>query len=161
MSLLTYQDDDLKGHDIMTLHFINNEKLLPLRGGWWAQATMEGGCSAGLFVYVRLKTNKSAVRDSLGNQRGKWHLFLLCLPGKQGDDLIDPRDLIFISERFASKLLKWCCRCLSNKGKCVTQRGWHVWASTENVPFFGEGMLGPSTWVFIPGIGNNWCEDIN
>lgn len=34
MSLLTYQDDDLKGHDIMTLHFINNEKLLSLHGGW-------------------------------------------------------------------------------------------------------------------------------
>lgn len=30
MSWLTYKDDDLKGHDIMTLHFINNEKLLLL-----------------------------------------------------------------------------------------------------------------------------------
>ena len=53
MSLLSYQDDDLKGHDIMTLHFINNEKLLPLHGGWWAQATTKG--AAGLFVYARLK----------------------------------------------------------------------------------------------------------
>lgn len=34
MPLLAYQDDDLKDHDIMTLHFINNEKLLPLHDSW-------------------------------------------------------------------------------------------------------------------------------
>lgn len=53
MPFLAYQDDDLKDHDIMTLHFINNEKLLPLHGCWWAQVAMEG--AAGLFVYARLK----------------------------------------------------------------------------------------------------------
>lgn len=62
MSLLTYQDDDLKGHDIMTLHFINNEKLLPSHGRWWAQESMEGAAS--LFVCARLKVETNQQLES-------------------------------------------------------------------------------------------------
>lgn len=48
MSWLTYKDDDLKGHDIMTLHFINNEKLLLLHdctGGEPGPRKAAGSCS--------------------------------------------------------------------------------------------------------------------
>lgn len=62
---------------------------------------MEGGCRPFCLCQTENR-NKSAVRDSLGSQgEKKSHFFLFYLSGKQ-EDLIDPRNLIFISERFAS-----------------------------------------------------------
>lgn len=50
MSLLTYGDDDLKGRDIMTLHFINNEKLRPLHGEWCGSGDHGRGLQALLLT---------------------------------------------------------------------------------------------------------------
>lgn len=73
MSWLTYKDDDLKGHDIMTLHFINNEKSLLLHDctageprPWEAAGTALGarGKQTDKEIFVENKqTNYSKTRD--------------------------------------------------------------------------------------------------
>lgn len=70
MSLLTYGDDDLKGRDIMTLHFINNEKLLPLCGDWCSSGDRgQGAASCSVNARLKLENDQKLETCLLANAK--------------------------------------------------------------------------------------------